>query len=107
MKKQTQPAKKIRNLDDLKKLELGDKVEIYGYGKAVYYATSMNSHTFVGRIDNEQIYELEVARGHLTPTRDGCLGLGKILREEIFHYDPAKISLYGTKRDLLRAEGII
>ncbi len=98
-------VKRVRNLDNIGKLKLGDIIEIDDRGKAVFYANSMVGLTFLGRKEErDQIYELEVVRGHRIPSKEnGSILLGTILSERIYHKDHGKInSLYEDKDQILR-----
>lgn len=100
--------KQINNLEDMKKLELGDVVKIEGRGKAIYYAESLISRTFLGRTeDNDAIYELEIARGIISPAAgafrgEGSIILGTILSERIYYKRHDIPYLYDDKNDLLK-----
>ena len=107
MAKQEKADKKIRSMENLRRLRMGDIVEIEEYGKALYYAKSMASHTFLGRRNGgDSIYELEVARGHITPNQNGVLKVGAILSERIYHLDYINNSNYETKNKILIGQGV-
>ena len=114
MAKRKIQVKKIKNIDDLKKLEIGDIVEVNYYGRMIYYATSMVSRTFLGRDKLEDsIRELEVVRGHVVPSiRNGSINIGVILSEVNYHRDPnhndpnGVNGIYKSKDALLIGAGI-
>lgn len=99
--------KKIKKFEDIKRLELGDIVEIENYGKAVYYAASMVGLTFMGRVkDRDAIYELETSREHITPRQNGSMAFSTTLSERIYHEDHSKISSYDDRDMILMRAGL-
>lgn len=97
---------KIKKREDLRKLKIGNIVHIHKYGRAIFYATSMISHTFLGRTERGGIYELEVMQGYLTPMQDGSVGIGRTHSERIYHEIPFQTEPYETKDLLLRGKGL-
>ena len=99
--------KKLEKSEGIKELELGDIVELRGYGKAVFYGQTLQSLIFLGRRkETDDIYQLEVSRGHLTPMQDGSLGVGAILSERTFFDYNQTISPYDFKEMILIPRGI-